>query len=308
MAFAVAELQADPDFQALSPAAQKRLLDRAMSTETAGYQGAPDRPLEPGIGDVSDKTAGTLARVAGPAAGAMLGPPGFLASLLTSGAVGAGSAALGDAAEGKPMDPTSMAMGAAVNAGAAGAARPLGAMLGVLGAKSGLAPKVAGSLDLSKLQGLAGEATQAKGLLKPQVAGAGETIKEILDASGGTLPINAPGLQPSAEMIRKALPFKLPGGKEMYGALRGAATEQAPNYDKLLQQYRSTHAMFGKPTMKELMAMGLGGMAGYGGGGYPGILAALLPRLVNGARFAPPAPGIQAGMNAIPSLLDGLGQ
>jgi hypothetical protein len=291
-----------------------------------GYAGEPDKPIEsrllgiPGVPDIPDKAAAAALRYGGPAVGAMVGGPGGLlgrlapavarlsaglpGSLAAAGAVGAASTSAADVAEGKGFDTGRAAFGGAANMLPAVAARPLGALAGVAKAKLG-GSRLTGDLDLSALQGMAGQAENVKGLVGARSGAAAETIKELLDASGGKLPINAPGLQPSAELVRKGIPFRQPGGKEMYGALRGAAKEQRPDYDRLLQQFRSSHALLDPVRLRELLA---GGMLGGGGGmqmGWPGVLAALLPRLVNSSRFAPAAPEIQAGLSGLSSGLTG---
>lgn len=272
----------------------------SFKPDVSGYTGAPDLPLETGAGDVSDKTVSALWRLVGPAAAAVLGPAGLAPSLATNFAAGAGSSALGDVAEGKDVGVDKAVVSGGTNAGIGAAVRPLGALLGVLGTKTGLKPPISGDLDLSKLKGMAGEAVAAKGLVKPQSASAAETIDEMLTASGGTVPINASGFKPSAELIRKGIPYKQsPGGKQMYGQFRQAAKEQAPEYDKLLQQYRSMHALTDMPSLKEILAAGVAGGGGVLGQGWPGLAAVLAPRLLNSSRFAPAAPGLQTGGNAL---------
>ena len=65
----------------------------------------------------------------------------------------------------------------------------------------------------------------------------------------------------------------------------------------------SVHALGDKVSLKEILA---GGMLGGGGGmqlGWPGLLSVLLPRLLNSARYAPPAPAAQAGLAGLSGAL-----
>lgn len=246
---------------------------------------------------------GPVVRYGTPVAGALLGPAGMLGGMATAGLVGAGSSAAADMIEGKGFDGGKAVLGGALNAAGGVLSRPLGALAGVAGSKLGLTGKTAGKLAPNALHDMAKQAKNVPGLIGPRSAAAAETIDDLLTQTGGSVPLHAPGLQPSAELIRKGIPYKQPGGKEMYGALRESARTQAPAYDKKLSQYAATHELLDMPGLRELLTMGmLGGAGGYGMG-VPGGLAALLPRLLRSANVAPPARGIQAGMSGLSSYL-----
>lgn len=264
------------------------------------YAGAPDLPLPPGAGDVTDQTVAKLWRILGAVAPTVAGPAGFAPAVAVSGLSGAAGGAMGAIAEDKPVGE------GAVKGGLAGAvsvpiSRILGALAGVGASK--LAPKMTQEVALPRLGAAAEDVSARGGLAPPAAKGAADTVKEWLGASGGRLPINAQGAAPSIEKIRQGLPYKRVGGTDMYGALRQDVAKGAPAYDKLLQQYRSVHTLFDTPTMKELIGTGVVGSGGYFNGVPEAALLPVLLRVLNAARYAPPAPVAQAGLAGLGAAL-----
>jgi len=125
--FSLDQIRADPEFQALPPEEQQKVLAVVQSAEARPpgpgsptlpkYTGAPDLPLEPGIGDVSDKTAGRIMRIG---SSLVPGPIGGLTA-------GAGSLAA-DVIEGQEPD----LMHAGLASGTALAGAGIGRLLGAL--------------------------------------------------------------------------------------------------------------------------------------------------------------------------------
>lgn len=285
---------------------------RGLLTDSPGegevkptYQGAPDLPLED-VGP-SDKTTAALLRILGPLLGGMTAPAGLIGSMVYNAGAGALSQKAAADVEGEPSG-LPMAAGAVTGAASVPVGRILGALGGVAASKMGL-KSASGDVDLSELKDMAGNVVNAKGLVGPRASGAAEKIKEWLDASGGTLPANAPNFQPSAEAIRKGIPWRQAGGREMYGAMREGAAASNPGYDTLLRQYAAMHQLTDIPSMKEIVGSMALGRAGYEANPWMALMA-LLPRLYNSAAVAPAAPILQGGISgatqSAPSLLRAL--
>src|SRR5262245_37428007 len=68
----VAEVQADPEFQALPPGDQQEILRRVMAAGVASYKGAPDQPLETPLLDPVDFAPTGMGAKAGATAGRKL--------------------------------------------------------------------------------------------------------------------------------------------------------------------------------------------------------------------------------------------
>ncbi len=311
MAWPVAELQADPEFQALPPAVQERVMSKLIPAGAAEYKGAPDEPLEnTDFGGLSNEGVGNIARYGVPAAAAFAGPAGLAAGMGVAGLAGAGGSALGDVAEEKPISGSKAAASGALNSLGVPVSRVLGAAAGVGAAKTGL-KKIGGEMDLTNVAETAKDVSQ--NYATGDAPGVAKKILEILGRAGkgpqggpvysSNLPINAPGAKPSVEMIRKQIPWREEGGKQLTKTLRDEAATQRPDYDKLLQQFRSMHSLTDIPTWREILpALMLGG-GGYSQMGWPGLAALLLPRIGHAASRAPKAPGIQAGMSGLTNAL-----